>query len=121
MIRDQRVHYTLAPLVLRLALAAIFIFHGYHKVFDPDTELGATWAAKQWGPQSKMPPGLMERVDQIPDKKLDAEMKTEVKADLATSYAREVPPMPTRCSGTGPSTRSPGASCWAASPCCSAS
>jgi uncharacterized membrane protein YphA (DoxX/SURF4 family) len=94
MIRDQRVHYTLAPLVLRLALAAIFIFHGYHKVFDPDTELGATWASKQWGPQSKMPSGLMERVDQIPDNKLNAEMKTEVKAGLATSYAREAPPMP---------------------------
>jgi putative oxidoreductase len=34
---------TLAPLVIRIGLAAIFIFHGYHKVFDENHALGARW------------------------------------------------------------------------------
>jgi uncharacterized membrane protein YphA (DoxX/SURF4 family) len=89
MILDQRVHYTLAPLVLRLALAVIFIYHGNIKVFGPNADLGASWATQQWAAQSKIPADLLARVDQIPDSKLDEETKTEVKADLATSYARD--------------------------------
>jgi putative oxidoreductase len=34
---------TLVPLLLRFALAAIFVFHGFHKVGDPGNEWGAAW------------------------------------------------------------------------------
>jgi putative oxidoreductase len=34
---------TIVPLILRLGLAAIFIFHGSQKV-NPDNDWGATWA-----------------------------------------------------------------------------
>jgi uncharacterized membrane protein YphA (DoxX/SURF4 family) len=33
-----------APLILRLALAAIFIFHGWHKIADKGNEWGGLWA-----------------------------------------------------------------------------
>jgi uncharacterized membrane protein YphA (DoxX/SURF4 family) len=94
MLRDPRVHYTLAPLVLRLSLAAIFLFHGYHKVFDPNAGLGASWADSQWAPESKVPTGLLARVDQIPDSKLDAAARNQFKSELLRSYGRDVPPMP---------------------------
>src|SRR5438132_10053369 len=32
-----------APFLLRLGLATIFIFHGYHMVHDPGNEWGAQW------------------------------------------------------------------------------
>jgi uncharacterized membrane protein YphA (DoxX/SURF4 family) len=94
MLRDQRVHYTVAPLVLRLALAAIFIYHGNQKVFGPGTELGAAWAETEWGRRGALPGGLLARVDRLPSEKVSEEVKTEVKAGLAKSYSEQVPPMP---------------------------
>jgi putative oxidoreductase len=40
---DAFVKNTVTPLLLRLALAAIFIFHGFHLVGDEGNELGAAW------------------------------------------------------------------------------
>jgi len=40
---------TLVPLLLRFALAAIFIFHGLDKVNGPDTQLGANWMKSKTG------------------------------------------------------------------------
>ena len=91
---DQRVHYTVAPLVLRLALAAIFIFHGSQKVFGPNTDLGASWATTQWDPQHAVPPGLLARIDQIQDGRLSEEAKDVVKAELAKSYTHAAAPLP---------------------------
>ena len=94
MILDQRVHYTLAPLVLRLALAAIFIYHGSQKVFGPGTELGANWVPAQWGLQSAVPAGVLTQIDQVQDSRLTEEAKGLFKAVLAASYVREAPPVP---------------------------
>jgi uncharacterized membrane protein YphA (DoxX/SURF4 family) len=86
MIRDQRVHYTLAPLVLRLALAAIFIFHGYHKVFDVNSDLGASWATEQWARRNAVPQEFADRIKDAP--KASVEAKTEVLAAVADEYSR---------------------------------
>ncbi len=94
MLLDQRVHYTVAPLVLRLALAAIFIFHGSQKVFGPRAGLGAAWATEEWGPQRLIPAGLLTRIDQIQDSGLNEEVKNRFKSELASSYVREAPPVP---------------------------
>jgi putative oxidoreductase len=40
---------TVVPLILRLGLAAIFIFHGSQKV-HPDSDWGATWAKQMPDP-----------------------------------------------------------------------
>ena len=40
---DTFTRYTLIPLVIRLGLAVIFVYHGLHKVADEGNELGAAW------------------------------------------------------------------------------
>jgi len=47
---------TLAPLLLRLALAVIFIVHGYQKVWSDGNELGAAWL-KAGNEKNIDPPG----------------------------------------------------------------
>jgi putative oxidoreductase len=42
---------TLVPLLLRLGLAVIFIYHGLHKVSDPGNEVGSAWMR-----QAEQPP-----------------------------------------------------------------
>jgi uncharacterized membrane protein YphA (DoxX/SURF4 family) len=51
---------TLAPLALRLALAAIFIVHGWEKVYEHDG--GASWADHVWADQQKIPPEVENKV-----------------------------------------------------------
>jgi uncharacterized membrane protein YphA (DoxX/SURF4 family) len=41
---DTFAKHTLAPLVLRLALAAVFIYHGLEKIIGHRNERGANWA-----------------------------------------------------------------------------
>jgi uncharacterized membrane protein YphA (DoxX/SURF4 family) len=43
---------TLAPLVLRLALAMIFLYHGVEKI-APANQWGVTWANNQWRQQEE--------------------------------------------------------------------
>ncbi len=92
MILDQRVHYTLAPLVLRLALAAIFIYHGNQKVFGPNSDLGASWATEAWARQNAIPRELVDRIQEAP--RASAEAKAEVLAGVADGYSQhaQAPP-----------------------------
>jgi uncharacterized membrane protein YphA (DoxX/SURF4 family) len=92
MLLDQRVHYTLAPLVLRLALAAIFIYHGNQKVFGPNTDLGASWAEAARGRQNTIPRDLLERLNRV--RVSNEEAKKEVESGLAKTYTEEAPPLP---------------------------
>jgi len=48
------------PLVLRLALAAIFIFHGVDKIATSGNEWGAAWGVKLWERQYAPPEGADE-------------------------------------------------------------
>jgi putative oxidoreductase len=50
---DALVKNTLAPLLFRLALAAIFIFHGFHKVGDEGNEMGLSWMDQMAKKQGK--------------------------------------------------------------------
>jgi uncharacterized membrane protein YphA (DoxX/SURF4 family) len=92
MILDQRVHYTLAPLVLRLALAAIFIYHGNNKVFGPNADLGASWATEQWGRHNAIPREFADKIERAP--RASQEAKTDVLAGVADLYSRnaQAPP-----------------------------
>lgn len=87
MILDQRVHYTLAPLVLRLALAAIFIYHGNNKVFGPNADLGASWATETWNRQNAIPRDFADRIKNSP--RGSEEAKTDVLAGVADTYKQE--------------------------------
>jgi uncharacterized membrane protein YphA (DoxX/SURF4 family) len=92
MLLDQRVHYTLAPLVLRLALAAIFIYHGNQKVFGTNTDLGASWAEADRVRHSGIPRDVLERLSRV--QASNPEVKKEVESGLAKTYSEEQPPLP---------------------------
>ena len=53
---DVFVKNTLTPLLLRLALAAIFIFHGFHLVGAEGHEWGAAWMNAEAEKQGQPPP-----------------------------------------------------------------
>jgi uncharacterized membrane protein YphA (DoxX/SURF4 family) len=84
MILDQRVHYTLAPLVLRLALAAIFIYHGNNKVFGTNNDLGASWATEAWARQNAMPAEFSARIQGAT--RASQEARSEVLNAVADEY-----------------------------------
>jgi len=54
-----------APVVLRLALAAIFIYNGVIKVTGKDGDWGAGWAFALWAQQQKLPAGLSDKMDTL--------------------------------------------------------
>jgi uncharacterized membrane protein YphA (DoxX/SURF4 family) len=67
---DASLKNTLVPLVLRLALAAIFIYHGLDKVIGAHNTWGASWATHLWQQQSLCPKEVDEKLN---DMKLDAD------------------------------------------------
>jgi len=71
----------LAPVVLRLALAAIFIYHGYEKVSDERNSWGASWAINFWERQAAPPPEALAKLQALAEKKAD---RKESKADEAS-------------------------------------
>jgi uncharacterized membrane protein YphA (DoxX/SURF4 family) len=61
---DAAVKNTLVPFILRLALAAIFIYHGWHKVADPGNEWGTLWASNLAYQSFSPPEDVLHRLDQ---------------------------------------------------------
>ena len=57
---DSLFRNTLAPLVLRLALAAIFIYHGFDKILNHDW--GTEWLTDQAQQQSKPPDIVLDKL-----------------------------------------------------------
>jgi uncharacterized membrane protein YphA (DoxX/SURF4 family) len=84
---------TLAPLILRLALAAVFIYHGVDKVVT-GSDWGATWATRVWREKAELPAAVTEKVDRLVKKEgITREEKTnieDVRQQLANLYRRDV-------------------------------
>ena len=59
---DALLRNTLAPLVLRLALAVIFVYHGWHKITDRDADWGTMWANTLTEEKDKPPPEVVSRL-----------------------------------------------------------
>jgi uncharacterized membrane protein YphA (DoxX/SURF4 family) len=59
---DALLKNTLAPLILRLALAVIFVYHGWHKITDRGTDWGAMWATNLSEEKDKPPPEVVNRL-----------------------------------------------------------
>jgi uncharacterized membrane protein YphA (DoxX/SURF4 family) len=78
---------TLAPLILRLALAVIFIYHGWVKVSEPGSEWGAAWAVSAREREEKMPDDVKRRIENLPNE--TTEKKHQVEDALATAYLEE--------------------------------
>jgi uncharacterized membrane protein YphA (DoxX/SURF4 family) len=54
----------MAPLVLRLALALIFIYHGLEKVAPRANEWGASWATNFWKKQAEPPAEVIAKLSE---------------------------------------------------------
>jgi uncharacterized membrane protein YphA (DoxX/SURF4 family) len=103
---DAATKNTIVPLILRLALAAIFLYHGAMKVLNigPDAKewdngWGASWAGKVWKEQRGLPRSVRDKLDQLkeeaPESPDDATSKkglpsreeiAKVKAQLETEF-----------------------------------
>src|SRR5438128_2504488 len=68
---------SLGPLVLRLALAVIFIYHGFVKVTGKDNTWGASWATEAWNQQSQPPPDVTAKLDKLKEKEGKSEAEKE--------------------------------------------
>lgn len=107
MFNDALTKNTLAPLILRLALAAVLLFHGHSKILDKANNWGADWAVNAWHQQGKLPAGVEQKLDALAkEKKKDAkgneaeptedEKKSisDVKRKLEFAYTRDTPKTP---------------------------
>jgi uncharacterized membrane protein YphA (DoxX/SURF4 family) len=61
---DTAAKNNLVPLILRLALGAIFVYHGWHKVADPGNDWGTVWASNLTEKSLAAPPEVLRRLDQ---------------------------------------------------------
>jgi len=121
MLNDGFARNALAPFVLRIALAVIFIYHGLGKVVGEGKQWGAEWAVKAWRERAKPPRDASDHLarraaeadEQLKaaekeaeaageDKKADAEKKVQAakerldkalsaKAELESSYVPQRP------------------------------
>jgi uncharacterized membrane protein YphA (DoxX/SURF4 family) len=86
MIDSAPVQKTLVALILRLALAAIFIYHGLNKISGPGNEWGAAWARNLWHQQGTAPDDVLAKLDQLPGE--TPEKIKDIQEKLKTVYAR---------------------------------
>jgi len=89
MLNDGFSRNALAPLVLRVALAVIFIYHGLGKVIGEGKDWGANWAVNAWRERSKPPKEAQDRLTEREEAQKDAEKKEQArlaKAELEAAY-----------------------------------
>jgi uncharacterized membrane protein YphA (DoxX/SURF4 family) len=63
MLNDPNFRTTFVPLLLRLTLAAIFLYHGVSKVAGPQNDWGVAWASNMWQQQGAVPPAPRAQLD----------------------------------------------------------
>jgi uncharacterized membrane protein YphA (DoxX/SURF4 family) len=78
---------TIVPLILRLALAAIFIYHGLMKVTGPGNEAGAAWARNLWHRQGTAPDDVLAKIGELPGE--TPEKINSIQEELKTVYAKQ--------------------------------
>ena len=83
---------TLAPLILRLALAAIFIYHGLGKITHKENDLGAAWATTLWRDAGKPPESVLAKLNKLPGE--TPEKVAEVQEKLKAIYLKDQTEMP---------------------------
>jgi len=87
---------TLAPLILRLALAAVFIYHGLDKILPRANYWGTAWASEAEKAQAKIPPSVLEKLRTVATrerpvedpKQSEAERKAQSEAEKKLARER---------------------------------
>jgi len=83
----------LAPLLLRLSLAAVFIYHGLLKIAPVDkNEWGATWATHLWERLGSIPPDLKSRLDKMEPSDEQRKVRTQVEGLYREEGKKDLPP-----------------------------
>ena len=83
---------TLVPFILRIALAAIFLYNGAAKIAGRGNDLGASWADHLWAQQGSLPAGVLAHLDALPGE--PAEEIERIKNKLNVSYGEEAGTLP---------------------------
>jgi len=83
----------LAPLVLRLALGAILLYHGVVKVL-PSNDWGTSWAAKAWQSKGKPPSGVLEKISEVEVTGVSKGQLGSIREQVNKMYNEEAPPLP---------------------------
>src|SRR4051794_35562329 len=100
MFNDVLTRNALVPLILRLTLGAIFIYHGAYKVFGERNDYGAAWATNSWAQQSRPPADVVSKLEALKadeDKERAQKREEEInqaKSKLDLAYAQSAPPLP---------------------------
>jgi uncharacterized membrane protein YphA (DoxX/SURF4 family) len=92
MLNETVAKTTLAPLMLRLALAVIFIYHGWIKVTDPGNDWGVAWATNAWARGEKLPPDVKNKIENLPNE--TEENKTQLVGQLNLLYSQQAKARP---------------------------
>lgn len=91
----ERAKNVLVPLILRLTLAGIFIYHGLGKIVGRENAGGAGWAEIQWERQSHAPAGLEEKFDQVAQaESRHPERILILREKVKAQYGANAPPLP---------------------------
>jgi uncharacterized membrane protein YphA (DoxX/SURF4 family) len=59
---DVTVRGALAPLLLRVALGVILIYHGWTKILPQENDWGTAWAEETWKKQAQPPEDVLKKV-----------------------------------------------------------
>jgi uncharacterized membrane protein YphA (DoxX/SURF4 family) len=89
MLNDRSIRSTFIPLLLRLTLAAIFIYHGISKVATPENDWGVSWATNMWQKQGKVPQAPMAELDKGLKRFQDEEATLKKEAENLSGTEKE--------------------------------
>jgi uncharacterized membrane protein YphA (DoxX/SURF4 family) len=92
MVNDPTTKNAIAPLILRLALGVIFLYHGSEKVFSENNDLGASWATNLYLKQDALPTDLIAKMEKLPDE--EESTITRIRNKLSVIYNTDRGPMP---------------------------
>jgi len=79
---------TLAPLLLRLALAAVFIYHGADKILTRGNDWGSAWASEAEKAQAKVPPSVKDKLHTVATRDRPAEDPEQSTAEKKLAQER---------------------------------
>ena len=92
MLNDVLPRNALIPLILRLALAAIFIFHGWHKIADRGNDGGTSWATQMDDQRTLVPNDVQARLARWDDAHPPKEGAPRLGEQVKIAYAQFAAP-----------------------------
>jgi uncharacterized membrane protein YphA (DoxX/SURF4 family) len=89
MANEPSIRTTFIPLVLRLTLAAIFIYHGLTKVTGPQNDWGVSWATHMFQKQATVPAAPMAVLDRGLKRLQDEEASLKAEGEQLAGAEKE--------------------------------